>query len=212
MRAELPVVKTPRHPLALRLLLAACAAAAAGCTSVKPVEPPPAPAVIIVTPPPAPAAPAPAPVAQQPPPPAAAVLALDYADRLRAMTVPALAQEIARLGEPGAAPERQLQLAMALALTRVPSDLQRAQALLQRVLENGGDEARPLHPLARLLAAQYGEQRRADEATERQAQQLRDAQRRIDQLNDRLEAVRAIERSLSTRPSGGASAPRSPTP
>jgi vacuolar-type H+-ATPase subunit I/STV1 len=140
------------------------------------------------------------------------VLVLDYADRLRAMTVPSLAQEIARLNEPNAGPGRQLQLAMALALTRVPSDLQRAQGLLQRVLDNGTDEARALHPLARLLAAQYAEQRRAEESAERQAQQLRDAQRRIEQLNDRLEAVRAIERSLSTRPAGGASAPRSTTP
>ncbi len=204
----------PRRPSPLRLLLAACAAAAAGCTSVKPAEPPAAPAVIIVTPPPALPAPVVATpvVPPEPPQTAPAVLALDYADRLRAMTVPALAQEIARLGEPGAAPGRQLQLAMALALTRVPTDLQRAQGLLQRLLDNGTDEARALHPLARLLAAQYGEQRRADEATERQAQQLREAQRRIDQLNDRLEAVRAIERSLSTRPSGGASAPRNPTP
>lgn len=201
-----------RQPLSLRLLLAACAAAAAGCTSLKPAEPPPAPPVIIVTPPPVPPAPAPVAAAPAPPEPAAAVLALDYADRLRAMTVPGLAQEITRLGEPGAQPLRQLQLAMALALTRVPSDLQRAQGLVQRVLDNGASEARDLHPLARLLAAQYGEQRRADEAAERQAQQLRDAQRRIDQLNDRLEAVRAIERSLSTRPAGAASAPRSPAP
>lgn len=198
--------------LSLRLLLAACAAAAAGCTSVKPAEPAPAPPVIIVPAPPVPPAPAPVAVAPAPPEPAAAVQALDYADRLRALTVPGLAQEITRLGEPGATPLRQLQLAMALALTRVPSDLQRAQGLLQRVLDNTSDEARALYPLARLLAAQYAEQRRADEATERQAQQLRDAQRRIDQLNDRLEAVRAIERSLSTRPAGGASAPRSPTP
>lgn len=213
MRAELPVVLTYRPHLPLRLLLAACAAAAAGCTSVKPAQPPAAPAAIIVAPPPALAAPvAAAPVAPEPPQTAAAVLALDYADRLRAMTVPNLAQEIARLGEPGAAPGRQLQLAMALALTRIPSDLQRAQGLLQRVLDNSTDEARALHPLARLLAAQYSEQRRVEESTERQAQQLRDAQRRIDQLNDRLEAVRAIERSLSARPAGAASAPRNPTP
>lgn len=201
-----------RPPLPLRLLLAACAVAAAGCTSVKPADPPPAPPVIVVAPAPVPPAPEPTPVAPALTEPAAAVLALDYADRLRAMTVPGLAQEITRLGEPGATPLRQLQLAMALALTRVPSDLQRAQALLQRVLENSNDEARSLHPLARLLAAQYGEQRRTEEATERQAQQLRDAQRRIEQLNDRLEAVRAIERSLSTRPAGAASAPRSPAP
>ena len=40
---------------------------------------------------------------------------------------------------------------------------------------------------------------------DRQAQQLRDTQRRNDQLSERLEAVRAIERSLSTRPAPAAS-------
>ncbi len=215
MHVESPALIETQTRLGLpqRLLLAACAATiVAGCTSVKPAEPPPPAPVIVVAPPPAPPAPAPAAATPAPPAPAPAALALDYADRLRALTVPGLAQEITRLAEPGAAPLGQLQLAMALALTRVPSDLQRAQALLQRVLDNGSDEARSLHPLARLLAAQYAEQRRAEEATERQAQQLRDAQRRIDQLNDRLEAVRAIERSLSRRPAGAASAPRSPAP
>lgn len=213
MSPEFPVVRLLTPTLPVRALLAACAAVAAGCASVAPVEPPAPPPVIIVTPAPAPPAPPVAPpVAPAAPPPAAAVVALDYADRLRAMTVPDLAQEISRLGDPGTVPGRQLQLAMALALTRVPSDLQRAQGLLQRVLENGSDEARALHPLTRLLTAQYGEQRRVEETTERQAQQLRDAQRRIDQLNDRLEAVRAIERSLSARPAGAASAPRTTTP
>lgn len=213
MPPEIPVVRFLPPTLRVRALLAACATVAAGCTSVAPVEPPAPSPVIIVTPAPAPPAlPVAPPVAPAPLPPAPALVALDYADRLRAMSVPDLAQEISRLGDPGTAPARQLQLAMALTLTRVPSDLQRAQGLLQRVLENGSDEARALHPLARLLAAQYGEQRRLEESTERQTQQLRDAQRRIDQLNDRLEAVRAIERSLSTRPAGAASAPRNPAP
>jgi len=191
--------------------IAAAAAVAAGCTSVAPAAPP-APAVVIVTPVPPPPAPVHVATAAAAQPTPAAVAALDHADRLRAMTVPELAQEISRLTDTGSTPQHQLQLAMALALTRVPSDLQRAQALLQRVLEDRGDEARALHALARLLAAQYGERRRADEATERQAQLLRDAQRRIEQLNDRLEAVRAIERSLSARPPGAASAPRPATP
>ncbi len=197
-----------------RCLLVMCAAAIAGCASEPPAPAPVAPVIIVAPPAPAPVAVMPpvAPVAEQPPPPAPAVLALDQADRLRALSVPDLAQEITRLGAGDATPQQQVQLALALAGTRVPSDLQRAQGLLQRVLDNGSADARALHPLARLLAAQYNEQRRADEAAERQAQQLRDAQRRIDQLNDRLEAMRAVERSLSTRPAGAASAPRPPTP
>jgi len=54
-----------------------------------------------------------------------------------------------------------------------------------------------LHSLARTLAARYVEQRRVEDDRDRQAQQLRDSQRRIDQLNDRIEALRAIERSFA---------------
>lgn len=200
---------TPR--LKIRRLIVLCVAAAAGCTSQPPAAPPAAP-VIIVTPPAAAPAEAPAAVQAEPPaplPPAPAVVLLHEADRLRTLSVPDLAQEIARLGGTAdTTPQRQVLLALALAQTRVPSDLQRAQGVLARVLNNSNEDARVLHPLARLLAAQYNEQRRVDESADRQAQQLRDAQRRIDQLNDRLEAMRAVERSLSARPSGAASAPR----
>ena len=74
-------------------------------------------------------------------------------------------------------------------------DTARALGLVQRVLGNTSPAAQPLHPLARLLEDQL----------DRQTQQLRDTQRRNDQLSERLEAVRAIERSLSTRPAPAAS-------
>jgi hypothetical protein len=116
------------------------------------------------------------------------------------MSVPELAQEISRLSEPSDSPLRDVQLAMALTLTKVPTDAQRAQGMLQRLLQQNSPESESLRPLARLLVAQFAEQRRVEEQAERQAQQLRDAQRRIDQLNERLEAVRAIERSLPVQP------------
>ena len=85
-------------------------------------------------------------------------------------------------------------------------ELVRAQELLARVL--GNPEAQALHPLARLLASRYGEQRRLEEQLEKQNQQLREVQRRLDQTNDRLEALKAIERSLTSRqPAAPASAP-----
>lgn len=139
-------------------------------------------------------------------PPSAASLALAQGERLRTLSVPELAQEVSRLADPGDAPLVQMQLAQALLLTKVPTDAQRAQGILQRLLQNGGNQAEALRPLARLLLAQYAEQRRLEEQLERQAQQLRDAQRRIDQLNERLEAVRAIERSLSA-PAPASSSP-----
>lgn len=212
--------------LATALLLTGCAlppapampAAAAPAPAAKPatapVAPPPAPA-----PAPSVAAPAPAPalapqVVTSPVQgglPGAVVAdsasvnvsLLAHAERVRRMAPAELAQEIARLSE---IPEAQrhasdeLQLALALGATRQSADLVRAQGLLQRVLGNPREDVRAMQPLAALLAARYAEQRRVEDLLDKQAQQLKEQQRRIDQLNDRLEAVRAVERSLNARP------------
>ena len=122
-----------------------------------------------------------------------------------------LAREISRLSEvEEAAAENPLLLATALAQTRQPVDTAHALGLVQRVLASAAPASQALHPLARLLESRLLQQRRLEDQLERQAQQLRDAQRRNDQLSERLEAVRAIERSLTTRPP--VSAPPPPTP
>ena len=131
--------------------------------------------------------------------PVAAMLA--YADKVRPLGGAELAAEITRAGDPGDSPSAQMQLALLLAQTRVPADLARALGLMQRVIANPSPEAQPLHPLARALAARYVEQRRVEDDRDKQVQQLRESQRRIDQLNDRIEALRAIERSFA-RPAG----------
>ncbi|WP_237288583.1 hypothetical protein [Variovorax sp. PAMC 28711] len=134
---------------------------------------------------------------------------LSYSEKVRSLNGNELNAELARLGEPGDVPTAQMQTALALAQTRVPADLARAVGLLQRVAANTSAEARPLHPLARMLAARYLEQRRIEDDRDRQVAQLRDAQRRIDQLNDRIEALRAIERSFARPANGAAAAPAS---
>lgn len=143
-------------------------------------------------------------------------------DRTLRLAPAELAREIARLGEAeDASAETPLLLATALAQTRQPADTARALGLVQRVLSNQAEAAQALHPLARWMEARLLQQRRLEEQLERQAQQLRDAQRRNDQLNERLEAVRAIERSLTTRPgpapatpapAAGSTAPARPAP
>lgn len=164
------------------LLAALCVA---GCAAPVPV---PVREIVMV---PMPVASEPAPI----PPPPASKIVLDYAAQLAAMPPSELPREIGRLGDAADSQVRQMQLALALVMTGLPSDLVRAQALVSRVAENPNADA-SLRPLARLLASQYGNQRRAEELIERQGQQLRDTQRRVDQLNDRLEAMRAVERSL----------------
>ncbi len=132
---------------------------------------------------------------------------LAYADRVRQMPAPELGQEISRLANPATA-DAQLQLALALGQLRQLPELMRAQELLARVLANA--DAQALHALARLLAARYGEQRRLEDQLDRQTQQLRDVQRRLDQTNDRLEALKAIERSLTSRPAASSPAAAAP--
>jgi len=193
-----------------------CALLLAGCAA--PRKPTPAPVAVAVAPTPTP--PAITPVEAEPLAPATqpaslftqwtqgpvgAVLA--YADKVRPLGAPELAAELNRLGDLVETPAVQMQMAIVLAQTRVPADLGRASGLLQRVISNPSADALPLQPLARTLAARYAEQRKVEEERDKQAQQLRDSQRRIDQLNDRIEALRAIERSFA-RPNPAPAAPK----
>lgn len=136
------------------------------------------------------------------------VRVLAYSDRVRSMSGTELNQEVTRLGN-AYIPANQLQLALVLAQLRQTPELIRAQELLTRLLANPDAEAQALHPLARLLASRYGEQRRLEDLLEKQNQQTRDVQRRLDQTNERLEALKAIERSLTSRPPPPAAAPAS---
>ncbi len=130
---------------------------------------------------------------------------LAYADRVRSLSPAELGPEFARLSD-ARSPGEQMQLALALAQLRQTPELIRAQDLLTRVLANASLDATALHPLARLLATRFGEQRRFEDLFDKQVQQTRDIQRRLDQTAERLEALKAIERSL------GARAPAAPPP
>jgi hypothetical protein len=196
--------------LAVPLLLAGCAAS--------PHPPEPGPPVAVAPPPPPtvtpveaePVAPATQPAgifAQWTQGPTSAMLA--YADKVRPLGAPELAAELNRLGDLVETPTVQMQTAIVLAQTHNPADLARALGLMQRVIANPAAEAQPLQPLARTLAARYQEQRKVEDDRDKQVQQLRDSQRRIDQLNDRIEALRAIERSFA-RPNPPAAATVAP--
>jgi hypothetical protein len=93
-----------------------------------------------------------------------------------------------------------LELSLALSQTRSNGDLARAVVLLDPLVKATAPELQPWQPLARLLQARFAEQRRVEEQLDRQGAQLRDAQRNLQQTNDKLEALKAIERSLTARP------------
>lgn len=207
-------------PLPLpKLLCAALAASAlAGCGLFSPPPPAPAAAAPVEEAPPPPPPPPPAPpvtvyVPVVEPADQAARHLLAYQERLARLGPQGLAPELQRLGDGSVAPQSAMELALVLGSTRAPGDLQRALALLDAVQRN--PDASAWHGLARLLAARYAEQRRAEEQAERLAQQLRDAQRdnqrRLDQLNEKLEALKSIERSLNSRPPASPASPASPS-
>jgi hypothetical protein len=210
--ATTPLPPPPAPPIASSATRAAPAPMSpAAPQATQPVHPPAAAPVAAA------AAPAPqAPSLVQPASPSAtegeaAARLLRYADRVRGLSPAELSLEIAAIGDPGGAPERQLQLALALMHLNQPVETARALGLAQRVANSAAPDSAPLKPLARLLAQRLLEHRKIEEALDKQNAQLREQQRRIDQLNERLEAMRAIERSINNRPPAPAApAPRAP--
>jgi hypothetical protein len=186
----------------------------AGCAGLPPpAQPAPAPAAAgpAPTPPPAPAPEPPAPPPQPDPgaqADAAARRLITFSERLRELSPAELAREQARLTDAPADPAQTLELALLLGSGRSNGDLPRALALLEPLARPGAPA--PWQALARLLHGRLAEQRRLEEQLERQGQQLRDQQRRIEQLGSQLEALKAIERSLNARPQSPAAPATAP--
>lgn len=164
--------------------------------------PPPAPAVAPEPPPPAPP-PAPDPAALAD---AATRRLLAFHERLRELGPADLAREQLRIGETPEQPALQLELALLLAQRQQPGDVARALALVEPHARANGPK--PWQAAARLLQSRLAEQRRLEEQIDKQAVQLREQQRRLEQLAAQLEALKAIERSLNNpRPATPAPAP-----
>jgi hypothetical protein len=100
-----------------------------------------------------------------------------------------------------------LRRALALSQGRGGAELAQTAVQLDAAAASTDTQAEPLKPLAALLAARVAEQRRLLDSVDKLNQQLRDAQRRNDQLNEKLEALKAIEQKLpatsSTPPGAG---------
>ncbi len=173
------------------------------------VTPAPAPPAIVA---PALARPAPEPTLPAPADPAdlAARRLLAYAEKLRPMNPEQLAAEIAQrsVGVPAAdgsaPPDAVLALALALSEQHNPGDLPRAASLLQAITGSSSNALQPWRPLANLLADRLAEQQRLEDQLDRLGAQHREAQRTIQQLTEKLEALKAIERSMNSRAAPGA--------
>lgn len=173
---------------------------AAGCAPMQP-PPPAAPQVLSCA--------SPRIVEPAPQPPSASETLLRYQQRLLAMSREELQREANSFPAQPESPQSMLQKSMALTLLRGSGDLARAQQLSEAVLRSSDERAGPIKPLAQMLAASQGELRRQGEQADKLAQQVREQQRRIDQLDHMLEGLKAIERNLSVRP-GAAAIPSAP--
>jgi hypothetical protein len=212
MPARSSARSTTRRPRSASLaFLAACLAA---CASLqRPPQTAPtasaatAPVAIAPSPPPPPA---PQPAALLAPDPAsasdlAARRLLAYHERLRQMSAADVAAEVARLSAALSSPDPTspddvLALALALAEQHNPGDLAHASSLLESITQDASPARRPWQPIANLLADRVAEQRRLEDQLDRMTTQRRDTQRTLQQLTEKLEALKAIERSMTARP------------
>nr|WP_315253112.1 hypothetical protein [uncultured Duganella sp.] len=174
-----------------KLLLLACLTLSA-CTLNSPIPddpaPPPMPVPVIEV------------VTAAPPPPDEIGPLLSYHQTLRRMSQGELLKELSGLGLQPRGPRVAIRMGMALMLTRGGGDLARAQALLDSVATSAELEAAPFRPLAQLLSSNCAETRRLYDHADKLAAQQKESLRRIDQLTDMLEGLKAIERTLPARP------------
>ncbi|MDH0866772.1 hypothetical protein [Mitsuaria sp. GD03876] len=126
----------------------------------------------------------------------AARAVLNANDRLRQLSPLELAQEVAPRDDAALAPGAAVQLALALMFSHNNGETFRAQTLLDQVLRDTRPEANEWRPIAQFLVDRVSEQRRMEGELEKTRQARDDLQRRLDDANRKLEALKAIERSL----------------
>jgi hypothetical protein len=201
---EIALRPSAPRPLA-RVLWITAALGVSGCSVWQRAPVPvtvPAPAVIAAPPPVIATAPSPVrePVDAVTPSDLASRRALAHHEQLRSLPLNELAQEIARLSALPPAPDTSIDLAMALLLTRNGGEQNRAIGLVEPLARGVAPETEAWQPIARLLLARLQELRRLEDLLDRRNQELRDSQREVKQVNEKLEALKAIERSLAPRP------------
>lgn len=130
--------------------------------------------------------------------------ALSYYQGLTRMTAAELGRERMVLVAVQQIPYTQIRMAMLLGHPRVQQDLGKALALLDGVLKSSDPAALPFQPLARLLADNYLERVKLESQLEKQgqllSQQLKDSQRKATELQEKLDSLADIERTLTPRP------------
>lgn len=129
--------------------------------------------------------------------------ALGYYHGLARMTPAELGRERSILVAVPQTPYTQVRMAMLLGHPRVQQDLARGLSLLDSVLKSNDPAATPFQPLARQVADNYLERLKLESQLDRQGQQLKENQRKVGELQDKLDSLADIERTLTPRPRSG---------
>lgn len=127
-------------------------------------------------------------------------VALVYYQGLSRLTVAELGRERMVLTAVPQTPFTQVRMAMLLGHSRVQQDLGKALALLDNVQKSTDPAAIPFHALARLIADNYQERVKMETQLDKQGQQLKDSQRKAAELQEKLDSLADIERTLTPRP------------
>jgi len=150
---------------------------------------------------------------------AAVDAALAYHGHVTTLGSAELARErMALINAPGT-PHVLVRQAILLSQPNGATNIPRALALLGTVAAQRTPDALALHPLVRLLADQLLERQRLEataarltQQLERAGQQLKESQRLGEQLQEKLDALTEIERTLPAPPAGAPSAPPPTSP
>jgi hypothetical protein len=111
-----------------------------------------------------------------------------------------LGKELGALSYAPAGAETEVRKAMVLGAMRDSARLARARTILAGVLLMDDADALALRPLVEWMINNNTELRRLTLLNDRQAQQLKDLQRRSDQASEKLEAMKRIESSQPASP------------
>lgn len=209
----MPFLNPFLSPLAqLTRVRASCLVAASclGLSACQNVPVPPAAPVIAAPPAKVVAAPSPMPVAVQPKSDPltdsdrASRRVLEFQTHLATLKEAALRAEIASLSAdvgntPTQTPELSLDLAMALAQEGEPGDLSRALGLLHTLNLSAEPVVQPWQGLTRFLFSLITQQNTLQEQLNQEVALRLDAQKNLQLTSDKLEALKAIERSLGSR-------------
>lgn len=135
-------------------------------------------------------------------------MALVYNHGLAKMSGAELGRERMVLVAVPQTPYTQVRMAMLLGHPRVQQDLGKALALLDSVLKSNDPAAVPFHPLARVLADNYIERAKLESQFDKQGLLVKESQRKATELQEKLDSLADIERTLTqrpraTRPDGG---------